>query len=83
MSIASSPNVAAVFDAMSAASAGLERGMAKAASAARAVAGTSGEPRELARAAVDSLTAVRQVEASAKALQRADKALGSLLDVRA
>ena len=72
-----------VFRAMSSARAGLERGLAQAAAAAGSVAGSNGEPGDLARAAVESLQAVRQVEASAKALQRADRALGALLDLRA
>lgn len=83
MSIANSPTVASVFDAMTSARIGLERGLAKAASTAQAIAGGSVEPADMARAAVDSIIAVRQVEASARAFERADSALGSLLDVRA
>lgn len=83
MTIAPTPTVASVFDAMTAARAGLERGLAQAASAAGAIAGSGGEPADLTRAAVDSLMAVRQVEASARALERSDRALGTLLDLRA
>jgi hypothetical protein len=83
MTIAPTPTVAGVFDAMTAARAGLERGLAQAASAAVAIAGGSGEPADLTRAAVDSLMAVRQVEASARAFERTDRALGTLLDLRA
>ena len=79
---AASPTAASVFDAMTAARSGIERGMAQAAGAARAVA-RGGEPMEFAAAAVTSLMAVRQVEASAQVLTRADRALGTLLDVRA
>lgn len=83
MTIAPSPTVASVFDAMTTARAGIERGLAQAASAASVIAGGSGEPADLTRAAVDSLQALRQVEASAKAMQRTDRALGTLLDIRA
>jgi hypothetical protein len=83
MTIAPTPTVASVFDAMTAARAGLERGLAQAASAAGAIAVSSGEPGDLTRAAVDSLMAVRQVEASARAFERTDRALGTLLDTRA
>ncbi|MCU0976658.1 MAG: hypothetical protein MUC71_10180 [Steroidobacteraceae bacterium] len=83
MNVANVPTVSSVFDAMTAARAGLERGLAQAASAAQAVARGSGDPADLARATVDALTAVRQVEASAKMLDRADRAIGTLLDTRA
>lgn len=83
MSIGNSPTVASAFDAMTSARIGLERGLARAASAAQGIAGRGAEPADLTRAAVESIVALRQVEASAKALERADRALGSLLDVRA
>jgi hypothetical protein len=83
MTVGTVPAVSSVFHAMAAARAGLERGLAQAASAAQAAARGGSGPADLARASVDMLTALRQVEGSAKMLDRADRAIGTLLDTRA
>lgn len=83
MSVAASSTAASVFDAMTCARLGLERGLARAASAAQSIAGAGAAPADLSRAVVDSIVAVRQLEASATVLGRLDRVLGTLLDVRA
>ncbi len=64
--------------------AGISRGLGMATEAARQIASaTTAEPADLTNAAVTLLQAKAQVQASAKAMRTVDKALGSLLDVRA
>lgn len=70
--------------AMRTATQGIERGIARADSAARAVAdSTAAEPADLAAAAVEMRQAKNDVAANARVLRTADEMIGTLIDLRA
>jgi hypothetical protein len=62
---------------------GVQRGIARTAAAAQAVATAAAEPRDLTAALVESRVGRTEVAANARMLRTADQMLGTLLDVRA
>lgn len=62
---------------------GLQRGIARAATAAQQVAGSAADPGDLAEAAVEMRKARAEVAANARVLRTADDMLGTLIDLRA
>lgn len=62
---------------------GMQRGIARAATAAQDVAAAGAEPADLAAAAVEMRKARAEVAANARVLRTADDVLGTLIDLRA